>query len=62
MDAYVDAIMVNNNLPLATFWWEAETRRAAVEAFLMDMPVDIQYRILSVHEPERAAQLVSPTP
>lgn len=50
-------------LPLAAFWWETEPRRAAVERMLDQYPLDWQYRVLAVHDPDRALDLlpVSPT-
>jgi len=63
IDAYIDAIeSPYAPLPLSTFWWETTPRRAAVERFLENVPIDIQYRILAVHDMERAAQLVPSTP
>ena len=62
IDAYVTAIKSTIFLPLADFWWATDLRRAAVEQFLADFPVDVQYRILAAHDAERASKLVSPTP
>jgi O-antigen ligase/tetratricopeptide (TPR) repeat protein len=59
VDAYVDAIKSPLvPLPLSTFWWETPMRQAAVEQYLESAPLDVQYRILTVHAAERAAQLV----
>jgi O-antigen ligase/tetratricopeptide (TPR) repeat protein len=62
VSAYVDALKATTYLPLTSFWWETDARQTAVSQFLTDAPVDVQYRILSVHDPERAAQLVSDNP
>jgi O-antigen ligase/tetratricopeptide (TPR) repeat protein len=63
VEAYVNILdSPRTFLPLSRFWWETEARRAAVEQFISDRPVDIQYRVLAVHAPERASQLVSPSP
>ncbi len=62
IDAYLTAIKSTVVLPLSDFWWATDLRRAAIEQFLTDSPIDEQYRILAVHDPERARTLVSPTP
>jgi O-antigen ligase len=60
--AYVDAIQGDGRLPLTAFWWETTARQVAVERFLSEASLDIQYRVLAVHDPERAAQLVPASP
>ncbi|MBI1279145.1 MAG: hypothetical protein GC179_13545 [Anaerolineaceae bacterium] len=60
--AYVDAIQNSDSLPLSAFWQETPLRREALEQFLKDQTVDIQYRILITYDPTRAAQLVSSNP
>jgi O-antigen ligase len=63
VEAYVNVLESSGTfLPLSSFWWETKIRRAAVEQFIGDKPVDIQYRVLVVHAPERASPLVSPSP
>jgi tetratricopeptide (TPR) repeat protein len=62
-EAYIDLLESPGTfLPLSDFWWETDARQTAVEQFIADKPLDIQYRVLSVHAPERALQLVSPEP
>jgi tetratricopeptide (TPR) repeat protein len=52
----------NGSLPLSTFWTETEPRREALERYLEGLEVDAQYRILAVHDPERAHSLVPSEP
>lgn len=58
MTAYEEAIGV----PLSSWWWQTALRRAAVEAWMADAPVDYQYRVLSVHQPDRLNALVPDSP
>jgi O-antigen ligase/tetratricopeptide (TPR) repeat protein len=62
VDAYLAAIQSTGYLPLSSYWWETKLRRAAVEAYIVDAPLDNQYRILTAHDPEHAQQLVPETP
>jgi O-antigen ligase len=62
VSAYVDAIRGDTRLPLTTFWWETEVRQAAVKQYLSDVPLDIQYRVLAVHDSAQAAKLVPTSP
>lgn len=65
MVAYQNAMLrgVNRSLPLADFWRATPLRRAALERFIAeDLPIDLQYRILSTFDAERAATLVPDTP
>ncbi|MBZ0277161.1 MAG: O-antigen ligase family protein [Anaerolineae bacterium] len=49
-------------LPLSDYWTATELRRVALDEFLADLPLDLQYRILVVHAPEQAYALVPATP
>ena len=60
--ASVDAIRGDVRLPLTPFWWETAARQAAMEQFLSDAPLDIQYRVLAAHDSARAAKLVPASP
>jgi O-antigen ligase/tetratricopeptide (TPR) repeat protein len=62
VESYVDALTASTVLPLADFWWETDLRRTAVEQYLLDMPLDTQYRVLAAHDTERAASLVPEQP
>jgi tetratricopeptide (TPR) repeat protein len=62
INAYLDAIRSDTKLPTSEFWWKTAAREAAVEAFLSDATLDIQYRVLAAHDPERAVQLVPDNP
>jgi len=50
------------HLPLSEFWWETPLRQQAVQAMLVEYAVDEQYRVLSVHDPENAAEIVPDDP
>jgi O-antigen ligase/tetratricopeptide (TPR) repeat protein len=50
------------SLPLSDFWAETDLRTQAVEQLLDQIPVDRQYRVLAVHDPDRAAALVPAEP
>jgi tetratricopeptide (TPR) repeat protein/O-antigen ligase len=60
--AYELALMYNGSLPLSTFWTATELRREALEHYMEALEVDAQYRILAVHDPERAYGLVRSEP
>ncbi|MEO8612183.1 MAG: O-antigen ligase family protein [Chloroflexota bacterium] len=62
VSTYADAIGVDGRLPLTAFWWETAARQAAVEQYLSSAPLDIQYRVLTAHDPERATKLVPASP
>lgn len=64
MDYYLSALRNPQNpyLPLSTFWWETELRQDAVRQYLDGKSVEIQYRVLSVHVPEEAAEIVPENP
>lgn len=49
-------------LPLAAFWQETPLRQQSLDQFIESQPLDIQYRILAVHDPQRAATLIPQTP
>ena len=51
-----------DTLPLASFWWETDLRRQAVESKLPAWSIDLQYRILAAHDPERLSELLPETP
>lgn len=63
---YVTAIALSveleNRLPLSDFWTQTPLRRAALERFIAAQPADIQYRILAVHDPDRAHALIAQQP
>ncbi len=62
VDAYLDAIKSGDSLPLSAFWQATPLRLEALELFIKEQTVDIQYRILSTSDPTRAAQLVTANP
>lgn len=49
-------------LPTSAVWWATDVRRAALDLYLVAEPLDLQYRVLLVHDPERAYALVPNTP
>ncbi|MBL8163776.1 MAG: O-antigen ligase family protein, partial [Anaerolineae bacterium] len=49
-------------LPLSAFWQETALRREALERYLQERPLDDQYRIVRVFDPQRAAALVPAQP
>jgi tetratricopeptide (TPR) repeat protein len=52
----------DNRLPLSTFWTETPLRREALTQYAESLPVDLQYRIWRVHDPERLVSLVPQSP
>jgi tetratricopeptide (TPR) repeat protein len=60
--AYMNTISISPTLPLSEFWWATSLRREAVERYLLGIPIDWQYRILSVHDAEAANALVLSKP
>jgi O-antigen ligase/cytochrome c-type biogenesis protein CcmH/NrfG len=60
--AYYVAMYFNGFAPLSAYWSATELRKAALEQYLTDSPVDWQYRILAVHDPQRAYKLVPAEP
>lgn len=52
----------DGRLPLSTFWSATPLRRQALAQFAARIPLDLQYRIWQVHDPERSAALVPQTP
>lgn len=56
------AVELENRLPLSHFWTQTPLRRAALERFIAAQSADIQYRILVVHDPDRAYTLVAEQP
>lgn len=56
--AYELALTINGSLPLSTFWTATELRQAALERYMETLELDAQYRILAVHDPERAYSLL----
>lgn len=64
IEAYATALQWSPFLPLSDFWWRAEARRAALERYLNDdeIAVDWRYRVWSVHAPERAQALALAQP
>jgi tetratricopeptide (TPR) repeat protein len=63
VDAYYSAIRYQGSfLPLSDFWQGTQLRQQAVERYLQQQPIDIQYRILEVHHPERLPDLVPQNP
>jgi O-antigen ligase len=59
--AYYTAIRYNF-LPLSAYWNANPMRRAALDRYLPDLPLDHQYRVLAVHDLERAKRLVPAQP
>lgn len=49
-------------LPLSLFWTETELRRQALEDYLAETSVEVQYRVLRVVDSSRIAALVPPSP
>ncbi len=60
--AYFNAIATSPSLPLSDFWRATPLRIEALERFLKDQAVDVQYRIVVTYDATRAAQLVTTTP
>lgn len=63
--AYSQAVaneMFNGRLPLAAYWTETPMRTAALEQYLQTEPLEVQYRVYAIHNPERAAALVPQQP
>lgn len=61
---YVRAITyhLHTYLPLADFWRETPLRLQALHEFTSSRPLDWQYRIWSVHDPEYAMTLIPENP
>jgi O-antigen ligase len=49
-------------LPLSDYWTATPLRLAALEQHVPNLPLDRQYRVWSVHDPNRAAALVPTSP
>jgi O-antigen ligase len=49
-------------LPLSDYWTTTPLRRAALEQHVPNLPLDRQYRVWAVHDPDRAAALVPTAP
>lgn len=62
VDSYLNAIKSGSSLPLSNFWYATPLRQAALDQFLITQPLDIQYRVWSIHDPIRAAALVPKNP
>jgi tetratricopeptide (TPR) repeat protein len=62
VEAYVDAIEASVFLPAADYWWATDLRRAAVERYLANQPIDIQYRVYAAHDPTSARRLIAQSP
>jgi O-antigen ligase/tetratricopeptide (TPR) repeat protein len=62
ISGYGDAIKSGSSLPLSEFWRATPLRVEALERYLKDQTVDIQYRLLSTYDATRAAQLVPSNP
>lgn len=63
IDHYLIALRTTPHLPLSAFWQETPLRREALETYLASgVPLDIQYRILAIHAPDRLAALLPQTP
>jgi tetratricopeptide (TPR) repeat protein/O-antigen ligase len=59
LDAYLITLQQHpGHLPLSEFWGETSLRRQAVQLYSADLPLDQQYRIVAVHQPELRAALV----
>lgn len=62
ISTYLEAIKSSPMLPLSSFWRATPLRIEALERFLTDQTVDIQYRILSTYDATRATELVAQNP
>jgi tetratricopeptide (TPR) repeat protein/O-antigen ligase len=61
--AYDSAIRTAlRHLPLSSFWWQTDVRRAALEAYATDAHAGVQLRLWRVHDPSRIAGLLSALP
>jgi putative inorganic carbon (hco3(-)) transporter len=49
-------------LPLSEYWDATPLRQQAVTQFLEGQSIEIQYRVLTVHDPSRLAELIPATP
>lgn len=54
--------LTQQDLPLADFWWETLPRQTAVMDYIANTSLEIQYRVLAVHDQNAAADLVPDTP
>jgi O-antigen ligase len=65
VNAYIQgaAPSINNpDLPLAAFWGQTDLRRQAAVTVASSLPLDWQYRILVIQDPQRAYALVPSNP
>jgi tetratricopeptide (TPR) repeat protein len=62
VEAYYQAMRNSDSLPLAEFWRETTIRRQAVDRYLDDLTVDLQYRVLVVQDSARAEALMPQNP
>ncbi|MCA0456662.1 MAG: O-antigen ligase family protein [Chloroflexi bacterium] len=60
--AYIRAIEGGSSLPLSSFWYATDLRKQAIHEYLMTQPLDIQYRVLSIHDAARTAELIPQSP
>jgi O-antigen ligase/tetratricopeptide (TPR) repeat protein len=62
VEAYYQAMRNADSLPLSDFWSATDLRREALNRYLDDMTVDLQYRVLVVQDSAKAAALVPQNP
>jgi O-antigen ligase/cytochrome c-type biogenesis protein CcmH/NrfG len=61
-DAYYQAMLHADSLPLSAFWRATDLRRQALNRYLDDLTVDLQYRVLVMQDSARAGGLVPQNP
>ncbi len=54
--------LTQQDLPLADFWWATPLRQTAILNYIANTSLEIQYRVLAVHDPDAAGELVPATP
>lgn len=63
IEAYMTVLALQDNvLPLSPFWGETPLRQQAVENYRQTLPLDWQYRIAVVHNPDLLLTLVPDSP
>ncbi len=66
VDAYARhlhaAAIVSDPLPLSPFWSATDLRQQALDRYLADRPLDLQYRVIAAHHPDQLAALVPENP
>jgi O-antigen ligase/tetratricopeptide (TPR) repeat protein len=62
VEAYYQAMRNADSLPLAEFWRGTDLRRQALDRYLDDLTVELQYRVLAVQDAARTEALVPQNP